>query len=520
MNPQTFPPSEWQFLPEPTVSLATLIETHAIRRRDELAIRDGETARSWGELGERVVTIAAHFRRIGIRPGERLILLTGNSVAAYEAIFAAIHIGAVPAPLSPLFSPQLLARLLNDCKAAHAIVAPGLEALWQAACQSGTVRTDFTRLDHLPATGGEAPPVHPCGLHQPCMIFYSSGTTGEPKGIVQSQLARLWTASAMVSAFRFTADSRTLVTTPPFTNGTWIMVLPALFSGSPIYLQAKFDPGTCLEQVAGAAITHTFFVPTQLAMLVEHPDWGPSTLSSLQCVVSAGAPLAGALRARLIATLPDALHELWGLTEGIATIATPSQIASHPGTCGRPSGDAEIRVIDENGVEVPNGEAGEIVGRSLGLMSGYLGRADATRSLVWKDPFGRAFLRTGDIGTFDADGFLYIRGRKKEMIVSGGLNIYPVDIETALLEHPEIADVAVFGVAHEKWGETPIAYVRPVAGAELRAADVLDWSGTRVERFQRLSDVVITGEDFPRNALGKILKDKLLEQYIRGGGLG
>jgi len=235
-------------------------------------------------------------------------------------------------------------------------------------------------------------------------------------------------------------------------------------------------------------------------------------LSSYAVKFCTSAPFPKELKADVVKRWPGLLFEFYGMTEGggsCTLIANETPDKLH--TVGKPGPDTDIRIIDESGDEVPTGAVGEIVGRSTVMMSGYYGRADATDAAIWISPEGHRFIRHGDLGKFDDDGFLVLMGRKKDVIISGGFNIYPADVEAALLEHPDIEDCAVIGVPSETWGETPFAYF--VARNEtLRSEDVLDWTNSRLGKTQRLSGAEAIAR-LPRSQIGKVLKRELQDLH-------
>src|SRR5690606_19081974 len=207
-------------------------------------------------------------------------------------------------------------------------------------------------------------------------------------------------------------------------------------------------------------------------------------------------------------------HEVWGFTEGVASVIFPDEVQRRPASVGRAFSGTEIRLIDEQGCELQPPATGELVGRSTMMMLGYLNRDDANEAIRWIDETGEVFLRTGDMGEIDAEGFITIRGRLKEMIISGGLNVYPTDLEAVLRQHPDVSDAAVVGVPHEKWGESPVAFVIACAGTSLDGAALLEWVNQRVAKHQRLMDLRLRTADFPRNSLGKVLKLELRKEYL------
>jgi len=331
-----------------------------------------------------------------------------------------------------------------------------------------------------------------------CNIIYSSGTTGVPKGIVHSNLVRVLAGSACSVEFRINATAVTLINTPLFTNATWMMLLPTVGACGITVLLPVFSPEGFFRAVQEERVTHTFLVPTQFQTIIENQDFDNYDLSSLRIMASMGSAMPLSLKRRVLDRMGTGLMELYGITEGIGTTLKPEEILTKTGSVGTPISGTDIRIIDNEGNELPQGESGEIVGYGAGL---------------WRDDHGRTFLRTGDIGRFDEDGFLYILDRKKDMIVSGGVNVFASDIEEVLIQHPDVYEVAVIAVPHHKWIETPLALTRLRSGAVVTEEELKDWVNTRVAKHQRVNNVEFRVEEFPRNALGKLLKRKLREPY-------
>ena len=343
-------------------------------------------------------------------------------------------------------------------------------------------------------------------------IIYSSGTTGLPKGIVQTHRARQHWAFSNAIEMGFSADSRALTTTALYSNGTWLMMLPVLFAGGTLNVMPAFDPAAFLESVQQQQITHTFMVPAQYIMVLEQPHLNTADLSSLKTVLSAGSPLRRDTKQQIIERISSGLYELYGFSEGFATMLKPQQHTEKFASVGTPVLGFEMRILDDAGNECAAGEAGEIAGYGAGLMKEYYKRPQQTAELIWRDPLGRTFLRSGDIGSVDADGFLHLLDRKKDMIISGGLNVFPSDVEEIVGKHPAVSDVTVIGIPHDKWGESCLALVIPVADSDATEAQIIEWSNQNLARHQRLHALEFR-EEFPRNALGKVLKRLLREPY-------
>jgi long-chain acyl-CoA synthetase len=260
-------------------------------------------------------------------------------------------------------------------------------------------------------------------------------------------------------------------------------------------------------------VTHAMLVPVQYQRLMAHENFARFDLSSFRMKFSTSAPFAAALKREVLERWPGGLIEYYGMTEGGGTCVLLAH--QHPDklhTVGRPAPGVDLRLIDDAGREVAPGEAGEVVGHSGAMMSAYHRRPEDTAAAEWFDASGRRFIRTGDVGRFDDDGFLVLLDRKKDVVISGGFNVYPSDLEAVLRGHPEVADAAVVGVPSARWGETPVAFVVPKPGLQSDAAALLQWVNARVGKVQRLADLRWI-EALPRNAIGKVMKRELRDAY-------
>ena len=276
---------------------------------------------------------------------------------------------------------------------------------------------------------------------------------------------------------------------------------------------AKFDAAGYLRLAERHRVTHTMLVPVQYQRLMALPTFDAHDLSSFEFKFCTSAPFGAALKAEVVQRWPGGLIEFYGMTEGGGTCILAAHL--HPDklhTVGQPAEGHDIRLIDDAGREVAPGEAGEVVGRSGAMMSGYRRQPALSAAAEWHDAAGQRFIRTGDIGRFDDDGFLTLIDRKKDMIISGGFNIYPSDLEAVLRGHPGVADVSVIGVASERWGETPVAFVVPAAGAAATADELLAWANERVGKTQRLNALRFI-DALPRSAIGKVLKRELRDAW-------
>ena len=301
-----------------------------------------------------------------------------------------------------------------------------------------------------------------------------------------------------------------MLATPLYSNTTLVSFLPTLGWGGTVVLMAKFEARRYLELAQRYRATHTMLVPVQYQRIMALPDFDAFDLSSFRLKTCTSAPFPAALKADVVKRWPGALIEYYGMTEGGASCGLPAhEFPDKLHTVGRPLPGHEMKLIDDEGREVAPGETGEVVGRSATMMNGYHGRPDATRDAEWFDPDGRRFIRHGDVGRFDEDGFLILMDRKKDMIISGGYNIYPSDLEAVLTQHPAVADAAVVGMPSEAWGETPVGFY--VSRDDTPASEVLAWTNGQVGKTQRLSALHAVDE-LPRSAIGKVLKRELRDR--------
>jgi acyl-CoA synthetase (AMP-forming)/AMP-acid ligase II len=370
---------------------------------------------------------------------------------------------------------------------------------------SGTIPLD----DFL--AGPAAAPEPPISGEAPFNIIYSSGTTGTPKGIVHSIDMRLRQASR--DTFMLGPDSVMLLATPLHSNTTLLPLLATVFHGGHTVLMPKFTAEDYLALAETMRATHTMLVPVQYQRILACPAFEKADLSAFVLKQCTSAPLAAEIKRALISRWPGRFLEVYGLTEGGCTVildatARPDKLT----TVGRPPPRTDIRIVDPKGNELPAGEIGEVVGRSGLMMTGYFGRPAETQALQWRDRDGRVFFRSGDLGCFDADGFLRIVGRSKDVVISGGFNIYASDLESALLAHACVREAAVIGVPSETWGETPWGIVVLHDGQSVDADEIHRFANGRLDRVQRLAGVEIR-DSLPRSDIGKILKQELRAAY-------
>ncbi|MGA7513088.1 MAG: class I adenylate-forming enzyme family protein, partial [Candidatus Sulfotelmatobacter sp.] len=362
----------------------------------------------------------------------------------------------------------------------------------------------------LRASEAEPPPVEIAGS-DPYNIIYSSGTTGSPKGIVLTHFIRAIYCTLFASTFRMSPESVVLHSGSIVFNGAFLTLMPSMYLGSQYVLHKSFDPQKFVETVERERVTHVMMVPSQIVALLGSPHFSPEALKSLEMIGTVGAPLHMEHKEKLNRSLPDRFYELYGLTEGFMTVLDKNHYASKPTSVGPPQPFFEMRIMNQLSKEASPGEIGEIIGRGPALMPGYYKRPDLTAQAIIN-----GWLHTGDLGYVDEDGFLYLVDRKKDMIISGGTNVFPKDIEEIIVQHPAVREVAVFGIPSDKWGETPLAAVILHQPGAVTEKALCDWINEHVDaKNQRISAVVIM-EDFPRSTAGKTLKRILREPYWAG----
>jgi len=508
------------------LALGRLVDRHARYRPDHVAVcasSGGDDVRlAWRDFDACVNRTAAVIVESGIARGDRVATLLGNSLDLLALFWACAKVGAAIVPMSPLLKAAGVGSLIADAMPQLVVVPAERRGMIEEIAARSDPRFEllFTDASHrhrvppgrdlsaLRESASAAPVDAEVHADDLMTIMYTSGTTGMPKGIQHTHFIRAMYATLMANAWRMKPESVVLHCGALVFNGAMVTMLPAFMLGATYILHRMFDAVAFVDTVEREQVTHTMLVPSQIVAILDTPGFDSRRLASLEMLVSLGAPLHREQRARLEHAIPGRFYELYGLTEGLVTILDRDDAKRKPGSVGVPPPFYEMRIVDEGGFDLPPREVGEIIGRGPITMPGYLGRDDETEAAL-----RGGWLHSGDLGYVDEDGFLYLVDRKKDMIDSGGVKVYPRDIEEIAARHPAVHEVAVFGIPDAKWGETPLAAVVLRPGATTSAEELRDWLNQNVAaQYQRVASVVIHA-DFPRNAAGKTLKREMRAAY-------
>ena len=504
--------------------LEHFLRAHAQRHGAKAALVTSNRRVSFGELGERVNALALGLGRLGVKASDRVLVYLPNGVEFVQSLYSSFALGAIVVPVNTRMTPKELAYFASDSRpsvfihhaeASHALEGieaqiAGMRRVIVGIPAGVPVDPAVQRFEEVSVACDESLPDVPLGAED-CMILYTSGTTGKPKGAVMTH-ANLIVQHGFINPvdWRITADDVFLVTTPLAHRTGMARMLNSLCLGATLVVMDRFDGDAAIALIEAEQVSAVGMVPTVARMLMPALERCADRCSSLRHLIVTGEAFPVDLKRRLIELLPQVRqHSFFAMTEvGSVTGLEHEEQFTHPTSVGRVTPGVEVKLIDEHGHEVSVGEAGELLVRSgipgrFTTMRGYFERPEETAATIVD-----GWVKTGDMARFDVDGYLYIVDRKKDMVLSGGFNVYTKEVEQMLLEHASIADAAVVGVPDELFGEAVAAFIELKPGCELDIVQVLKHSKSRIASYKKPKHVFFV-ETFPRNAMGKVLKMEL-----------
>jgi long-chain acyl-CoA synthetase len=510
-------------------TIAGLIRTHAKALPDKPAIIAGERTFTFGDLDARSNQVANAMAAEGVGEQDHVAFLDKNSPEHLEVVFGAAKLNAVSVAVNWRLAPPEVAYIVNDADAKVFVVGEDFTGLVDAiADQLDTVKKIVVVGTHPTYESYEdwiarQPTTDPGAESAPddvALQLYSSGTTGRPKGVMLTN-GNLFTALPNAQeGWRFHPDSVSLVAMPLFHIGGGGWALASMYQGGTVVLHREVDPAAIVRDIPTHGITHAFIVPAVIQFMQLVPGASDGDYSTLELVLYGASPISEQVLVGAMATFGEVFMQAYGLTETTGQVVSMAPGDHDPGgdrahllrAAGTADPGVELRIVDPATLEdVPTGQVGEVLVRSALNMKGYWKLPEETAKTLLPD----GWLRTGDAGYLDDEGYLFIHDRVKDMIVSGGENVYPAEIENVLMAHPAVADAAVIGVPHERWGETPKALVILAPGAAVTEDELIGYCREQLAKFKCPTSVEWI-DTLPRNPSGKILKKDLRAPYWEG----
>lgn len=493
------------------------------------AFVSGERKFTYVDAEQRTNRLASALHGLGIRHGDRVAAVLANSVEFMELLFACAKLGAVFVPVNVRLTPEEVGYILADSRADVFVFHGPLGELGRAAlrepdvrvshavCVSGTVGDGESGYEQLLA-GGEPHPLDRdvSGSDLACLM-YTSGTTGRPKGAMLTHDNMLWNAINILSFGRGLRETDVTVTVAPMFHigGLGVHSLPLVYVGGTNVILPSFDPAETLAAMARERVTVQFMVPAMWAAVTQIPDFSTHDLSTLELAVAGGSPVPLTV-IEFFRRHGVPFQEGFGMTETapMVSVLDAEHVVEKAGSIGRTAFHVQARIVDDDDRDVPTGTVGELVVRGPNVFVGYWTQPQATA-----EAFRGGWFHTGDLGRMDEQGFITLVDRKKDMIISGGENVYPVEVEQALYQHPLVVEAAVVGLRDDRWGEVPLAVVACGSGEQPDAEDLVKWLRERLAAFKTPKRVEFV-DSLPRNATGKVLKTELRSRYAGASGSG
>lgn len=512
------------------MNLARMHRRNARLYRDKLAIIYQDRRVTFGQLDKRINRLVNALIARGVRKGDRISILAKNCVEYFEVYGAAEKGGFIIVPLNFRLQPHELAHLINDCTAAVLFV----EREYFAAIDSirdqvpsvvhfvaiGTEAAGYENYESILAAASEEDAQVPILDDDVAYIIYTSGTTGLPRGAMHTHRGQVEDARTMALEVAISPDDIYLGVMPFYHIGGRAVSLSHFYRGATNLVMRDFDPEGLLRLIQDERVTCVQVVPTMIAFALDLPNVRSYDLSSLRTIFYASAPMPVALLRRSIEVFGNIFFQAYGQTESGPVITVlrkedhvpdgSERQARKLASCGVPALDVDVRVVDHLGHDVKPGEVGEIIARSDWIMKGYWNKPEMTEQTI-----RNGWLHTGDMATVDEDGYIYIVDRKKDMIISGGENIYPREIEEVLYKHPAVLEAAVIGVPDEKWGESVKAIIVLKSGAVATEAEIIEHCKASLASYKKPKSVEFV-RSLPKTPTGKILKRELREGYWQG----
>lgn len=508
------------------------LDVHAMMRPHKTALICGERSLTYAEFNTRARRVANALSKLGVSAGDRVAVMEHNSIELLEVAAGLSKLSAIGVLLNYRLREQEIAYILNDSQAKVAVVGPELVDVVDQARPSVDHEMPYISIEGEAGTGesgetGKAGllsyealladastgvPESEGGLGS--SMSYTSGTTGKPKGAYRPKGVPPMHIVRLVQTFELSESDVHLMAGPYYHSAPNFFTAANILLGATIVIQPKYDPVEVLRLIDRHRITTTFMAPTLLQRLCDVPqeEFAHYDVSSLRSIILGGAPCPYILKVRSIERFGEIVWEFYGATEtGFVTVLRPEDQLRKPGSCGTAGPGQEILLLDAEGNEVPDNVPGEMWARN-DYLAEYYNKPEATASNT-RD----GFFSVGDIAYRDAEGYYYICDRKIDMIISGGVNIYPAEIEAVLTAHPAVADVAVIGVPDEQWGESVKAVVELLPGASATTQELIDFCATRLATYKRPRSVDFV-EELPRNPAGKLLKTRIREPYWKNAG--